>query len=126
MWATAVTGGAVITIGGTSMRALRGRLDAAEPAFRAEIVEPVRDGRGDETFIDATCTPPQTFTLGGVLAHVLTFAAVRRTMAIGALEHAGVDRFGAGDPMAHVGGIGVDASTITRNLTAAGHPAELG
>ena len=29
-----------------------------------------------ETFIDATCMPPQAFSLGGVLAHVLTFSAV--------------------------------------------------
>jgi hypothetical protein len=31
---------------------------------------------------------PQTFSLGGVLAHVLPFSAVRRTMAIGALDTA--------------------------------------
>ncbi len=64
----------------------------------------MRDGRADDTFVDATCQPPQTFSLGGVLAHVLTFSAVRRTIAIGALETAGVSDLGAGDPMTHVGG----------------------
>jgi len=51
-----------------------------------------------------------------VLAHVLTFSAVRRTLAIGALESAGVDDLGSGDPMQFVGGAGDDASTITRRV----------
>lgn len=68
----------------------------------------------DDTFLDATCQPPQVLSHGGVLAHVLTFSAVRRTMAVGALENAGVTDLGAGDPMAFVGGSGQDASTITR------------
>jgi hypothetical protein len=54
------------------------------------------------------------FTYGGVLAHVLTFSAVRRTMAIGALESAGITDLGAGDPMEFVGGSGEDAAHITR------------
>jgi hypothetical protein len=78
-------------------------------------VAPLQEGRADETFVDAVCDPPETFTFGGMLAHVLTFSAVRRTMAIGALESAGVDDLGAGDPMQFVGGHGADASTITRN-----------
>jgi AraC family transcriptional regulator len=45
---------------------------------------------------------------------VLTFAAVRRTIAIGALTSAGIDDLGSGDPMCHVGGSGSDASTIER------------
>ena len=39
--------------------------------------------------MDLTCRPAHVFTYSGVLAHVLTFSAVRRTMAIGALETAG-------------------------------------
>ena len=97
--------------------ALRSRLDAAAPRFRGLLVPAIRDGRAGETFVDATCTPPQTFSYGGVLAHVLTFSAVRRTMAIGALESAGVDDLGAGDPMSFVGGSGDDASTIRRRWT---------
>jgi AraC family transcriptional regulator len=74
----------------------------------------LHEGRGEETFIDATCDPPQTFSYAGVLAHVLTFSAVRRTLAIGALENAGISDLGAGDPMTFVGGTGQDASTIQR------------
>jgi AraC family transcriptional regulator len=116
MWATAVEGGIRIPAGGRSVAQLRERLVRAEPRFRAAVVVPVQDGRAQETFIDATCTPPQTFSLGGVLAHVLTFSAARRTMAVGALASAGITDLGLGDPMSYVGGAGDDASTITRNF----------
>lgn len=116
MWTTAVEGGTRIPGGGTDRASLAQRLAAAEPRFRNTVVVPIQQGRADEAFLDATCDPPQTFTLGGVLAHVLTFSAVRRTMAVGALESAGISGLGAGDPMAYVGGSGDDASTITRNF----------
>ncbi len=80
---------------------------------------PVLQGRADDTFVDAVCEPPQTFTYGGVLAHVLTFSAVRRTLAIGAIDSAGITDLGSGDPMHFVGGTGRDASEITK-----GEPAD--
>jgi hypothetical protein len=115
MWVTALEGGtAMPEPGDTSTPGLQQRLAAAGPRFRELVVAPVEDGRADETFVDAVCEPPETFTYGGVLSHVLTFAAVRRTMAIGAIDSAGVADLGAGDPMRFVGGTGDDASTITR------------
>lgn len=96
---------------------MKARLVEAAPKFRALTVDALESGRADETFIDATCEPPQTFTYGGMLAHVLTFSAVRRTMAIGALETAGIDDLGAGDPMRYVGGSGEDAGLITRHTS---------
>ena len=33
-----------------------------------------------------TCDPPRVFTCGGMIAHVLTFAAVRRLVVLVALE----------------------------------------
>jgi hypothetical protein len=93
---------------------MRRRLDTVAPRFRKLILEPVTEGRADETFVDAVCDPPETFSYGGIVAHVLTFSAVRRTMAIGALESAGIGDLGSGDPMRRVGGNGNDASDITR------------
>jgi AraC family transcriptional regulator len=116
MWALAVEGGTTMpdeSDGSTC--GLRRRLDAAAPRFRAAVMVPIAEGRADETFVDAMCDPPETFTYGAIAAHVLTFAAVRRTMAIGALETAGIGDLGSGDPMRFVGGTGSDASTITRN-----------
>jgi AraC-like DNA-binding protein len=116
MWVTAVEGGTTISSGPSDPASLRARLAAAAPRFGEVVVEPIRDGRADDTFVDATCNPPQTFSLGGVLAHVLTFSAVRRTLAIGALETAGITDLGAGDPMTHVGEAGEDAAHIRRNF----------
>ena len=116
MWVAALQGADRVPDGGGDCpAALRRRLDVAGPQFRALIVDALSEGRAEETFIDATCDPPHTFTYGGVLAHVLTFAAVRRTLAIGALESAGVDDLGSGDPMRFVGGSGADASGIRRS-----------
>ena len=53
----------------------------------------------DEAFVDGTCDPPEVFTYGGMLAHVLTFAAHRRTLALGALYSAGSRDLAPGDPM---------------------------
>jgi AraC family transcriptional regulator len=116
MWITSLEGGTVMPRGGDATPdGWRSRLEAAGARFRELVLVPIRDGRADETFVDAMCDPPETFTYGGVLAHVLTFSAVRRTMAIGALESAGIADLGSGDPMRFVGGSGADASTIRRH-----------
>jgi AraC family transcriptional regulator len=115
MWVTAVEGGtAMPPRGDATAPGLRARLDQVGPRFQQVVMGPIAAGRSDETFVDATCDPPETFSYGGIAAHVLTFAAVRRTMAIGALESAGVSDLGSGDPMRFVGGSGSDASAITR------------
>ncbi len=81
-----------------SLASMRARLDEDGERFRARAAELVEDGRLDETFVDATCDPPRTFSYGGVLAHVLTFAAHRRTLVAGALVSAGIDDLMAADP----------------------------
>ena len=45
------------------------------------------------------CDPPRVFTYGGMIAHVLTFAAHRRTLVLGALHDLGIMDLGNGDPM---------------------------
>jgi len=114
MWIAALEGGTTMPHNGhATPEGWRSRLQAASPRFRELVLTPIEDGRAGETFVDALCDPPETFTYGGVLAHVLTFSAVRRTMAIGALESAGVDDLGSGDPMGFIGS-GADAATIRR------------
>jgi len=50
--------------------------------------------------VNALCDPPEVFTYGGMMiAHVLTFAAHRRTLVCGALSTAGVPDLVNGDPM---------------------------
>ena len=82
-----------------SVTSMRRRLADEGSAFASKVTEVGDDGRLDETFVDALCDPVEVFTYGGMIAHVLTFAAHRRTLVAGALIDAGVDDLGAGDPM---------------------------
>jgi AraC family transcriptional regulator len=82
-----------------SITSMRARLAESGPAFLSQVHTIVDEGRLDETFVDAVCDPPEVFTYGGMIAHVLTFAAHRRTLVCGALADAGVTDLGAGDPM---------------------------
>jgi AraC-like DNA-binding protein/uncharacterized damage-inducible protein DinB len=69
----------------------------------AELHRILRDVRNrsawDDTFVDALCEPAETFTFGGVFAHIMTFNAHRRLMALNALRQLGVQTEGFGDPM---------------------------
>ena len=82
-----------------SIESMRRRLADDGASFLVRMTEIAEEGRLDETFVDATCDPPRTFTYGGMVAHVLTFAAHRRTLVAGALEDAGITDLGAADPM---------------------------
>jgi AraC-like DNA-binding protein len=65
------------------------RLGTVGPAFAA-IARRVRDEDAwDDGFVDALCEPPQAFTVGGVLAHVVTYGAVRREMLASVLRELG-------------------------------------
>lgn len=82
-----------------SVDAMRQRLAQVAPSFLSDVRDVVGNGRLDETFVDALCEPAQVFTYGGMIAHVLTFAAHNRTLVALALKKAGVDDLGWGDPM---------------------------
>jgi AraC family transcriptional regulator len=84
---------------GKSISTLRRELAEEGPAFLAQVRATVDEGRLDDTFLDVTCDPPRVFTYGGMIAHVLTFAAVRRLVVLGAYEKLGVTDLNAGDPM---------------------------
>lgn len=84
---------------GESIGHMRQRLARAGPAYVDQVRELGDKARLGETFIDAHCDPPRVFTYGGMIAHVLTFAAHRRTLVAGALIDAGIPDLGNGDPM---------------------------
>ncbi|GGC76678.1 AraC family transcriptional regulator [Hoyosella rhizosphaerae] len=58
----------------------------------AESVNP------SDTLIDAICDPPESFSLGSVIAHVVTFAAYRRQLVRQLLRRVGVE-VNDGDPI---------------------------
>ena len=82
-----------------SLSSLRGRLASEGPAYLSQVREVCETGRLDDTFVDALCEPAEVFTYGGMIAHVLTFAAHRRSLVVLALDTAGVKDLGWGDPM---------------------------
>ncbi|MFC7496647.1 MULTISPECIES: helix-turn-helix domain-containing protein [unclassified Nocardioides] len=82
-----------------SLGSMRDRLAREAPTYVANVREVIEQGRLDDTFVDALCEPAEVFTYGGMIAHVLTFAAHRRTLVALALGRHGVDELGWGDPM---------------------------
>jgi AraC family transcriptional regulator len=83
----------------TPIAELRARHASAGSRFVALVDRLNDEGRFDESFVDTTCEPPRVFTYGGMVAHVLTFAAHRRSLLVGAFHSAGITDLGFGDPM---------------------------
>ncbi len=74
------------------------RLDAAAPRWLAAVRDIERRRAWNDRFVDALCDPPESFVLGSVLAHVLTFSAQRRGLVRLMLRQAGVP-VDDGDPI---------------------------
>ena len=72
-----------------TIASMRRRLDNDGAAFARYVRQAGEQDRLDETFVDATCREPYVFTTAGMIAHVLTYAAYRRTLLVGALASAG-------------------------------------
>lgn len=83
---------------GQSLAEMRSILDVEGPAFLAHVREVTSENRLDETFVDALCEPAEMISYGGNLAHILTFAAHRRTLVLLALDAHGQGELGWGDP----------------------------
>lgn len=74
------------------------RLAVAGPEFLANVVTYAAEGRFDETFVEAFSPEPVVLSYGAMVAHVLTFAAHHRLIAVAKLREHGVDDLGFGDP----------------------------
>jgi AraC-like DNA-binding protein/uncharacterized damage-inducible protein DinB len=103
VWTAALSGGDMPALAGAPAKdrtpaALLSRFEKADNEFQ-RILRDVRDrGAWEETFVDALCEPPETFTFGGMFAHVVTFNTYRRIAALDAFHRLGV-RIGTGCPM---------------------------
>jgi AraC-like DNA-binding protein len=99
VWTAAIGGRDIPPRDARSIVALQARLAAVEPQFAA-LVRRIRDrNEWDDVFVDALCTPPVSFTLGSVVAHILTVGVVRRQAVIGALRELGARDVEARDPI---------------------------
>jgi hypothetical protein len=91
MWAAAVEGTPMPERREGSPECLRKRLGKAGPAFMHIVRDARARGAWDTAFVDATCEPPESFTYGGMAAHVLTWSAHRRHVVLEALQRHGVE-----------------------------------
>ena len=82
-----------------SPQAMQQRLEKTDAELHRFFGDIRNRSAWDETFVDALCEPAETFTFGGVFAHIMTFNAHRRLMALDALRQLGVETEGFGDPM---------------------------
>ena len=82
-----------------SPHAMLQRLDETDAELHRIFSDVRNRSAWDDTFVDALCEPAETFTFGGVFAHIMTFNAHRRLMALDALRQLGVQTEGFGDPM---------------------------
>ena len=82
-----------------SPQALLQRLEKTDAELNRILSDIRKRSAWDDTFVDALCEPAEAFTFGGVFAHIMTFNAHRRLMALDALRQLGVQTEGFGDPM---------------------------
>ena len=95
VWVAAMAGEPVPPAAGD----LEARFERAARGF-ARLAKWIRDrGAFDDAFVDALCEPPQSFTYGGVLSHVLSYGAIRREALASALTELGADVPSSGDPI---------------------------
>jgi hypothetical protein len=103
LWTAALTGGDPPRLEGIPAEeraptALLARFEKADAEFVAYLTDVRNRSAWDDTFVDALCEPPETFTFGGMFAHVVTFNAYRRLTALDALRRLGVNVEGFGCP----------------------------
>jgi AraC-like DNA-binding protein/uncharacterized damage-inducible protein DinB len=116
VWAAALTGGSMPLLDNAPTQdrtpsAMLARMDKADREFHTVLKE-VRDRSAwEDTFVDALCEPPETFTFGGMFADVITFNAHRRMLAIDALQRLGAKVEGWGSPIEYVSQL-ADASRV--------------
>ncbi|HEY9126357.1 MAG TPA: DinB family protein [Acidobacteriaceae bacterium] len=101
---TAALSGSEMDVTGTppnerTPQAMLRRLEEADAELHRILCDVRNRSAWDDTFVDALCEPAESFTFGGVFAHIMTFNAHRRLMALDALRQLGVETEGFGDPM---------------------------
>lgn len=98
VWLAALEGQDFPETGGGTAADLAERHRAVAPRWADAVRDIARRDAWDDRIVDALCDPPESFVLGSVIAHVLTFGAHRRLLVRHLLRDAGLDP-GHGDPI---------------------------
>ncbi|CAM3283476.1 helix-turn-helix domain-containing protein [Stackebrandtia soli] len=102
VWLASIEGEDMPQQGGDEPAELLRRLDVVASRWLGTVREIDRRGAWGDTVIDALCEPPESFVVGSIVAHVLTYAAHRRQLArhwLRAVAPGGATTAGHGDPI---------------------------
>jgi hypothetical protein len=104
VWTAALTGGAAPDIFNEppdqqTPEALLKRLATVDAEFIRVLGDVRNRNAWSDTFVDALCEPAETFTFGGMFAHIITTNTYQRLIAFDVLRGLGVRIDGFGDPM---------------------------
>ena len=102
VWAAALTGSSSPDLDEPAEQrtpeALLVRMEAADVKFNRIFADVRNRNAWSDTFVDALCEPPETFSFVGTFAHVITFNTYQRLIALDALRDLGVQVEGFGCP----------------------------
>ncbi|HEU4693766.1 MAG TPA: helix-turn-helix domain-containing protein [Vicinamibacterales bacterium] len=103
IWTAALNGGSLPDLNAEAPEqgtpdALLARLEKADAEFSRILGDVRKRNAWGDTFVDALCEPPETFSFGGMFAHVITFNTYQRLLALDALRRMGVKVEGFGCP----------------------------
>jgi AraC family transcriptional regulator len=102
VWLAAMQGLEFVPDSEQTIFSFQARLERVNPAFLA-VAQGVRDASNWQgAFVDHLCEPPETFTFGAVIAHVLTFSAHQRAVMLEVLRAHGIHDLGFGDPIEYI------------------------
>jgi AraC family transcriptional regulator len=103
IWTAALSGGVLPDLDAETRAektpdALLARMEKVDVEFNRILADVRNRNAWSDTFVDALCEPPETFSFGGMFAHVITFNTYQRLLALDALRRMGVKVEGFGCP----------------------------
>ena len=98
VWLASIDGADIPGREGRDLGSLTDRHEAVAPEWTRTVGRIAAEGRWGDVLIDALCDPPESFVLGSVISHVITFSAYRRQVVRQMLRNIGVPA-DHGDPI---------------------------
>ena len=90
VWLASIDGADIPPRGGRDLGTLTVRHEHVAPRWISTVQRIADEDRWGDILVDALCDPPESFVLGSVISHVLTFSAYRRQVVRQMLRSVGV------------------------------------